>query len=148
MKLQSRAVLMFAVLVAILFADVFASATEVTAQAQVPERRTVDEIQTDLDRALSRDKELEQIIQLLNENADIAASPVSKKYNETLISQYEYIIALMKYNEQMLAWELFASSVSLWLVVAIVAAGVGFSGFQLWQAAKTGKPQSTSRLEI
>jgi hypothetical protein len=54
----------------------------------------------------------------------------------------------MKYTQSMLAWVLYASNFSLWLVSIIVIAGVTFSGLQLWQAAKLDAPQAETRLEI
>ncbi len=48
----------------------------------------------------------------------------------------------------MLDWVLYASNFCLWLVSIIVLAGVAFSGFQLWQAARLGVPQAETKLEI
>ena len=107
-----------------------------------------DDVQAKLDKAISRSKQLEQIIQLLNKNIEAQNSPVQQKYLQAQIAGYEHNIALMKYVQSMLDWELFASNFSLWLVSLIVLAGVAFSGLQLWQATKLGVPQAETQLEI
>ncbi|WP_162917222.1 hypothetical protein [Dongia deserti] len=43
----------------------------------------------------------------------------------------QHRIALMKHDQAIYEWQRFASSVLLWVVVAVVAAGLCFSGYQL-----------------
>jgi hypothetical protein len=108
----------------------------------------VEDVQAKPDKNIERVKQLEQIIGFLNKNLEAANTPVQQKYRDALIAQYDHSIAMMKYTQSLYEWELFASTVSLWLIVAIVASGVGFSGLQLWQAVVKGAPQAENQLEI
>jgi len=123
--------------------------SEVASQPnQAVQAERTDDVQAKLDKAISRSKQLEQIIQLLNKNVEAGNSPVQQKYREAQIAEYDHSIALMKYTRSMLDWVLYASNFCLWLVSIIVLAGVAFSGFQLWQAARLGVPQAETKLEI
>jgi hypothetical protein len=62
-----------------------------------------------------------------------------KKYTEFQIASLEQQIAYTKQSVATYQWELFASSVMMWITVLVVIAGVGFSGFQLWHAARLGQ---------
>jgi hypothetical protein len=46
-------------------------------------------------------------------------------------ARLDHRIALMKHDEQIFAWQRWASEVLLWVVVAVVACGLAFSGYQL-----------------
>ena len=113
-----------------------------------PAQTESEDIQHKLDKALARNTDLEQIIAQLNKKLDANDSPLHQKYYEALSAQYDDDIAVMKQYQSVLAWELFASNVSLWLVAFIVLAGVGFAGVQLWQAVQKGAPQAETQLEI
>lgn len=104
------------------------------------------DLQVKLNAADSRIKQLEQIVQLLNKNAETRESPLYQRYREAKIAEYDNSIATMKYTQATLNWVLYASNVSLWLVSFIVLAGVAFSGFQLWQGAGIGAQET--KLEV
>jgi hypothetical protein len=123
-------------------------AAESTPVPQLGQSDRIEDVQAKLQAALARNSDLEKIVSLLNVNIQSAKSPLKQKYNEALIAQYDHQIATMKQIEAVYAWQGLASNVSLFLVVLIVSAGVAFSGFQLWHAAKLGAPQADSHLEI
>jgi len=97
-------------------------------------------------QAQCQDQDLLAIIDDLNYNIEglkqhIATieSPLYDKYHATLLAQYDEQMSLMKYNAGLYDWEQRASDVMMWIVVAVVAAGVVFSGFQLYMAARLGQ---------
>ncbi len=89
----------------------------------------------------------QELIGLLNQKLDAVASPVGKAQAQHAIAWFDYQRSLMKYNDQLLGWQLFASNVLLWVVVLVVAAGVVYSGIQLATAARTGR-QRDMTLEV
>ena len=90
---------------------------------------------------------LNQIVQALNKqidtlNAQLAAqpSPLQAKYAEALSAQYDEQIALLQATAQLYKWQNFASTVMMWTVVAVVGAGLLFSGYQLYFSGRRDKP--------
>ena len=86
------------------------------------------------------------IIVDLNKNIDglkqqitLSNTPVYQKYRETLIARYDEQTSLMKANAALYNWQNHASEVMMWIVVLVVVAGVSFSGFQLYHAARLGQ---------
>ena len=90
---------------------------------------------------------LSQLAQLLNQridtlNVQLAAerAPLHAKYVEALSAQYDEQIALMQATAQLYKWQNFASTVMMWTVVAVVCAGLLFSGYQLYFSVRRDKP--------
>jgi len=81
----------------------------------------------------------------LNQKIAAAKFLIDQKFNE---AKLKHDIVTFRQIEASYDWQIFASNVSLWLVVIIVVAGVAFSGFQLWHAAISGQPQAESQLEV
>ena len=75
-------------------------------------------------------------------NAQLAAerTPLHAKYVEALSAQYDEQIALMQATAQLYKWQNFASTVMMWTVVAVVSAGLLFSGYQLYFSVRRDKP--------
>lgn len=92
-------------------------------------------------------EQTQQLIRLLNRKLDLLMSPAGQAQVQNAIAWYEYQNKLMQYNRSLLDWQLFASEVLLWVVVAVAAAGVIYSGIQLFAAACTGR-QRGSTFEI
>ena len=61
------------------------------------------------------------------------------KYRATLIAKYDEQMSLMKADAALYDWQNWASDVMMWIVVAVVVAGVAFSGFQLYVGARLGQ---------
>jgi hypothetical protein len=97
--------------------------------------------------AASQAAQSRQLIGLLNQKIDLLTSPVGQAQTQHAIAWYDYQRSLMKYDQSLLAWQLLASNVLLWVVVIVTVAGVAYSGIQLATAARTGRQRDTT-LEI
>ena len=89
---------------------------------------------------------LKQIVEALNQridtlNAQLASeqAPLHAKYVEALSAQYDEQIALLQATAQLYKWQNFASTVMMWTVVAVVCAGLLFSGYQRYFAVRRDK---------
>ena len=96
-------------------------------------------------QAQCQDQDLLAIIDGLNKNIDqlkqqitVIESPVYDKYRATLIAKYDEQMSLMKADAALYGWQNRASDVMMWIVVAVVVAGVVFSGFQLYRRGTFG----------
>ncbi len=101
----------------------------------------------DLAAAAGQAEQSRQLIHLLNRKLDLLTSPVGNAEMQHSIAWFDYQKGLMKYNQELLDWQLFASNVLLWVVVLVAVAGVVYSGIQLATAARTGQQRDTT-LEI
>jgi hypothetical protein len=120
-------------------------ATSVEAQQDKALPPTVESLSAELKSARQRQADLEKIIFQLNSNIDALKSPDDAAYRKAVI---DHNIATLKQIQAVYDWQVIASDVLLCLVGVIVAAGLLFAGFQLWQAVKLGQPQTQSDLEV
>jgi hypothetical protein len=97
--------------------------------------------------AANQAEQAQQLIRLLNHKLDLLTSPVGKAQIQNSVAWFDYQNELMRYNQSLLGWQLFASDVLLWVVVIVAGAGVIYSGLQLASAARSGRQRETT-LEI
>lgn len=93
-------------------------------------------------------QQYQQLTGLLNAKIDQMNSPAWKKYQEYQISRYDEQIMLSHQRLSVLQWQEFASNVMLWVVVLVVASGVGLSALQLWHSMQFNKDLSVNNVQL
>ena len=113
------------------------------AQSSPANEPTREQLQTQI--AIMKD-----YIKKLEENAgNRSVDPeLQKAYIAVQKKRYEYLAAVFQINIDAYRAQQTASTVILFLVVFVVAAGILFAGFQLWKSVSVAGVQSTSDLEV
>jgi hypothetical protein len=158
------------VIAAVLFAGVARaeSCADLTGAPQFETPRTLDEAKQQIEQFRAvlaiRENCIRQLaiaIDLLNNKIEQAQSDGSAsnvavnsadlldaKYREAFAAYYAYQEQMMNVSERLFRWQQRASEISMWVVFCVVAAGVAFSGVQLWASVSKGGPQPKSKLEL
>ncbi len=87
---------------------------------------------------------LQQNLRAALEQQEPLKRPIYEAYHRALISEYERQIVARAQTSRAFDWNYWACWVSLWLVVFIVVAGIGFCGYQLKLAGTVGTQAETN----
>jgi hypothetical protein len=103
---------------------------------------------SELERLRFENAELRRGLEILAGQLDETNAGVQAGYRAAWEARYAHQIYLMKHTERALAWQHRASTAILWMVGFVVAAGLLFSGAQLFKALSAGTVHETTEMTV